>query len=61
MARDTNERAQHDRSPANQAAPTRKKYVPPELIDYGTVAKLTQTGGQTVTDFIWFRRMRTCL
>jgi hypothetical protein len=39
----------------------RRTYVAPELIEYGTVAKLTQTGGQTVADFFVFRRMMTCL
>jgi hypothetical protein len=29
----------------------RKPYTPPELIEYGTVAKLTQTGGATIVDF----------
>jgi len=39
----------------------RRQYVAPELVEYGTVAKLTQSGGQTVQDFFFFRRMQTCL
>jgi hypothetical protein len=42
-------------------ATARQAYVAPELVEYGTVAKLTQTGGQTVQDFFTFRRMMTCL
>jgi len=33
-------------------------YVAPRLIEYGPVAKLTQTGGMTTIDFIFgLRRM----
>jgi hypothetical protein len=46
---------------ADDGALARRPYVTPELIEYGTVAKLTQTGGQTVSDFFAFRRMMTCL
>jgi hypothetical protein len=35
----------------------RRAYTTPELIEYGTVAKLTQAGGQTVQDFFAWRRM----
>jgi hypothetical protein len=47
-------------------APAWRQYVAPELVEHGTVAKLTQTGGQTVQDFFFFfffffRRMSTCL
>ena len=35
----------------------RRPYARPELIEYGTVAKLTQTGGVTVADFSGMRRM----
>jgi hypothetical protein len=39
---------------------TRRPYVAPELIEYGTVAKLTQTGGRTTVDFLFnLRRMST--
>lgn len=33
--------------------PMRRPYVAPELIEYGTVAKLTQTGGRTTADFLF--------
>lgn len=46
---------------AGNAGRPRKPYVAPELIEYGSVAKLTQAGGQTVTDFLFWRRMRMCL
>jgi hypothetical protein len=35
----------------------RRAYAAPELIEYGTVAKLTQTGGQTTFDWFGTRRM----
>ena len=39
--------------------PRRRPYVAPELIEYGTVAKLTQTGGRTAADFLFnLRGMR---
>jgi hypothetical protein len=39
-------------------APGKRSYVPPELVEYGNVAKLTQTGGMTSTDFFFnLRRM----
>ena len=38
--------------------PMRRPYIAPELIEYGTVAKLTQTGGRTTVDFLFnLRRM----
>ena len=38
--------------------PVRRTYVAPELVEYGTVAKLTQTGGRTTVDFFFnLRRM----
>jgi hypothetical protein len=40
--------------------PGRRPYVAPELIEYGSVAKLTQTGGRTSVDFLFnLRRMST--
>ena len=39
----------------------RRPYVPPELIEYGTVAKLTQTGGGSLFDFGGMMRMMVCL
>ena len=38
----------------------RRAYVAPVLVEYGTVAKLTQTGGGSVTDFGSMMRM-ACL
>ena len=35
----------------------RRPYAPPELIEYGTVAKLTQTGSGSVNDFIGMMMM----
>ena len=36
----------------------RQIYVPPRLVEYGSVAKLTQTGGMTTVDFLFnLRRM----
>jgi hypothetical protein len=47
----------HDRDRRDGEAP-RRRYVTPELIEYGTVAKLTQTGGRTTVDFLFnLRRM----
>ena len=40
----------------------RRPYVPPELVEYGTVAKLTQSGGTSlVMDFGNMMRISTCL
>lgn len=39
----------------------RRPYASPELVEYGTVAKLTQSGGGSVTDFGPFMRMMVCL
>jgi hypothetical protein len=33
--------------PSPTVAPPRKRWTPPELVEYGSVAKLTQTGGST--------------
>jgi hypothetical protein len=35
----------------------RRTYVAPALVEYGSVAKLTQTGGMTGNDFFIFRQM----
>ena len=38
--------------------PARQDYVAPELVEYGSIAKLTQTGGRTTVDFLFnLRRM----
>jgi hypothetical protein len=40
----------------------RRPYVAPELVEYGTVAKLTQSGGTSlVMDFGNMMRTSTCL
>jgi hypothetical protein len=39
----------------------RRAYVAPALIEYGTVAKLTQTGNGSVGDFSGMMRMMICL
>ena len=38
-------------TPPSASAPGRRRYVPPRVIDYGHVGKLTQSGGITVKDF----------
>ena len=35
----------------DDARGVRRPYVPPELVEYGTVAKLTQSGGGSFMDF----------
>ena len=37
-------------TPKPPSSPERKKYEPPTLIEYGDIAKLTQTGGASVKD-----------
>ena len=39
----------------------RRPYAAPELVEYGTVAKLTQTGGATFNDGGGMMRMMFCL
>jgi hypothetical protein len=56
---DANDQRAH-RQPTDAGRP-RRPYVAPELIEYGTVAKLTQTGGQTAQDAFLFKRMGSCL
>ncbi len=46
---------------AGDGSASRRKYVSPELIEYGTVAKLTQTGGATQADALVWMRMGSCL
>ena len=46
-----------DDSAANDPASQRRPYVPPELVEYGTVAKLTQSGGATTKDLGSMQRM----
>jgi hypothetical protein len=39
----------------------RRPYVAPELVEYGTVAKLTQSGGVSGFDFGNMMSMMSCL
>jgi len=48
---------QDDESPASDPAPQRRPYEAPELVEYGTVAKLTQSGGATTKDLGSMERM----
>jgi hypothetical protein len=50
-----------DKRRADGQPTSRRTYVAPELVEYGTVAKLTQTGSGSVVDFIGMMRMRPCL
>ena len=55
-AREGIERDDDGRAPV-EAAPGRRAYATPALVEYGTVAKLTQTGSGSVADFFGMRRM----
>ena len=44
-----------DRSEGEQLA-SKKAYAPPKLTEYGSVAKLTETGGTSTSDAITQRR-----
>ena len=37
--------------------PARRAYVTPELVEYGTLAKLTQAGGGTIADLAGMMQM----
>jgi hypothetical protein len=50
----------HEQRSPEQAG-GKKPYVAPELVEYGTVAKLTQAGGGSVVDFGGMMQMGTCL
>jgi hypothetical protein len=39
-----------DRGPAPRPERAKRRYEPPRLIDYGSVSKLTQSGGISVAD-----------
>ena len=43
-----NRPASAEKPPASR--PSRRRYEPPRLVEYGSVGKLTQTGGNTVKD-----------
>ena len=46
--------------PAGEAAP-RKPYVPPALVEYGTIAKLTQGSQTRSNDGSNTRKLMSCL
>ncbi len=50
-----------DRRVPDESGGARRAYVAPELIEYGTVAKLTQGGNGSVGDFSGMMRMMVCL
>ena len=53
--------AQHgDRRAPEEIENGRRVYVPPELVEYGSVSKLTQTGTGSFADF-GMMMMMTCL
>ena len=39
-----------ERGPGTPQRPARQRYEPPRVTDYGSVGKLTQTGGRTTKD-----------
>lgn len=45
-----NRPAPRDDASANVSRPGRRRYETPRLVEYGSVGKLTQTGGQTTKD-----------
>jgi hypothetical protein len=52
----------HDsRRVPGEAASVRRPYAAPELVEYGTVAKLTQSGTGSINDFLGMMRMMVCL
>ena len=51
------ENPKHGASGANDSVKSRRTYVAPELVEYGTVAKLTQGGGVTVMELIVLMQM----
>ena len=55
--RDEHQQADHRAMPVTRL---RRPYAPPELVEYGTVSKLTQTGTGSVNDF-GMMRMMICL
>ena len=54
--------AQHDdRRAPEELESGRRAYVPPELIEYGSVSKLTQAGTGSFADAGGMMMMMTCL
>lgn len=39
-----------ERKPSEPLRSARRRYEPPRLVEYGSVGKLTQTGGNTTKD-----------
>ncbi len=58
---DRHDQGTHDVRRPEPDVGSRRPYAAPELIDYGTVAKLTQTGSGSVNDFTGMMMMMTCL
>jgi hypothetical protein len=48
-----------DRRMPGEAGHVRRAYAAPELVEYGTVAKLTQTGSGSIVDFVGMPAMMT--
>ena len=65
MTDDRKEIDRHDRHTSGatpgDAGNTRRSYTAPELVEYGTVAKLTQGNSWSLADFGGTMRMMTCL
>lgn len=59
MARESGKRSGGSGVPRHPAkrTPAKKAYAAPRLVEYGSVAKLTQTGGITVKDVGTMRQM----
>jgi hypothetical protein len=59
---DRKEIARHDdRLAPGDARNTRRPYAAPELVEYGTVAKLTQGNSGSLSDFGGTMAMKICL
>jgi hypothetical protein len=61
IEQDEQDEQDNDRRAPIEAATRRRVYAAPALVEYGTVAKLTQTGSGSVADFFGMRRMMACL
>jgi hypothetical protein len=48
-----------DRWAPDDTPRVRRPYTAPELVEYGTVAKLTQTGSGSIVDFVGMPAMMT--
>lgn len=51
----------HDLGPPREPARVRRPYQPPTLTEYGSVARLTRTGGSTFSEFGVPRMRKRCL